>query len=214
MLNRLIINTLRFFKQQELLPDDPGINALLSIDLKKGDLVIDCGANIGETVSLIAKSGVEVHAFEANSHAFKVLEERFRDKPDVHCYKQAVLDQCGSVNLYHHIHSHGNEVKWSGGSSIFSEKPNVNKNKFEEVESIDLSAFIAQLDKSVSVLKMDIEGAEIQVLEKMIEDHTISRVRNLFVEIHDKKIPQLREAGENLRSKLKTIESLNVVSWR
>ena len=47
---------------------------------------------------------------------------------------------------------------------------------------------------------MDIEGAEVEVLEKLIESGAIAKVRLALVETHDHKIPELREATDRLRA--------------
>lgn len=214
MKNIYVRNAIRLLLHQPQLLNDPGIRALMSINLQIGDLVIDCGANIGNTVNLVTRRGVEVHAFEPNRHAFEILNKKFKHKREVHCHHKAVSDQDGWMKLFYHINADDDEVKFSTGSSLVADKPNVNKNKYEEVESIDLSKFINSLTRTVKILKIDIEGAEIQVLEEMIKDQTLHRVENLFVEFHDRKMPHLTEASMRLRQQLGKFESLNIVDWR
>ena len=214
MENIYVRNAIRLLLQQPRLLNDPGIRALISVKLRRGDLVIDCGANVGETVNLVAKRGVEVHAFEPNRHAFEILNQKFQHRKEVHCHHKAVYDQDGWMRLYYHINADDDEVKWSVGSSLLADKPNVTRDRFEDVESIDLSKFINDRTKPVKILKIDIEGAEIQVLEKMIKDQTLHWVENLFVEFHDRKMPHLKEVTMRLRRELGKIESLNIVHWR
>ena len=45
--------------------------------LKKGEIAIDCGVNIGHYTEVMARKGATVHAFKPNPHAFKVLKEKF-----------------------------------------------------------------------------------------------------------------------------------------
>lgn len=214
MKNIYVRNVIRLLLQQPQLLNDPGIRALMSVNLQRGDLVIDCGANVGKTVNLVAQRGVEVHAFEPNRHAFEILNKKFKYRKEVHCHHKAVSDQDGWINLFYHINADDDEVKFSTGSSVLVDKPNVTRDKFEEVESIDLSKFINNLRRPVKILKIDIEGAEIQVLEKMIKDQTLHWVENLFVEFHDRKMPHLNQASMRLRHELGRIESLNIVNWR
>ena len=67
----------------------------LELMVKSGDVIIDCGANIGSVTSLFARSGAIVYAFEPNPLSFTILSRRFRAMPTVHCFNQGVFDrQC------------------------------------------------------------------------------------------------------------------------
>lgn len=52
------------------------------------------------------------------------------------------------------------------------------------VQAIDFSKFVADLPEANIICSMDIEGAEYQVLDKMIEDGTINRISILDIEFH------------------------------
>ncbi len=58
------------------------------------------------------------------------------------------------------------------------------------VKTIDLSRWIRDelRPNDYIVLKLDVEGAEYDILEKMARDDTLRRVRHLFVEWHWQKI--------------------------
>ncbi|MFH4486761.1 FkbM family methyltransferase [Vibrio metschnikovii] len=58
------------------------------------------------------------------------------------------------------------------------------------VECIDLSRFINDMSKeySIIVLKLDVEGAEYDILEKLIKDKTIDLVYKIYAEFHWKKM--------------------------
>ena len=45
------------------------------LGLGRGDLAIDCGANVGHVTAALARTGAEVHAFEPNPQAFSALVE-------------------------------------------------------------------------------------------------------------------------------------------
>lgn len=53
------------------------------------------------------------------------------------------------------------------------------------VPCFDFSEWIHDLDEPEVIVKMDIEGAEVPVLEKLIEDGTDQRISLLLVEWHD-----------------------------
>src|SRR5688572_27536783 len=110
------MNILRkIFKKQ--IDSEKIISREILRDLKEGDIYIDCGANIGQEIELVADNGVEVYAFEPNPHPFKILQERFGKYPNVHLYQQAVLDKNSKLKLYMHEQSNEDQLLWSIGSS-------------------------------------------------------------------------------------------------
>jgi len=176
--------------------------AIRRLGLGKTDTVIDCGANVGDMTALMAEGGATVHAFEPNPHACVVLREKFQNNPRVQINEAAVHITDGSLRLYLHENSSEDEVYWSNGSSLLADKPNVSNERFVEARTIDLAAFIKALPDRVRLLKMDIEGAEVEVLRRLIETGSLDKVEFLFVETHEKKMPWLEPATNKLKSEL------------
>jgi len=73
-------------------------------------------------------------------------------------------------------------------------------------ESIDLSNWIIENfnNSDFIILKLDIEGAEYEVLEKMIRDNSINYINKLFIDWHYSKISDIisKERHDNLINKL------------
>lgn len=84
-------------------------------------------------------------------------------------------------------------------SSIFAEKANVSQEDFIEVEQISLTDFIRDLREPVRLLKIDIEGAEVPVLEAIFDKGMMNQIEFVFAETHEKKIPHLAERTAALR---------------
>ena len=76
------------------------------------------------------------------------------------------------------------------GSSIFKEKKNIVGGKHVRVQGIDFSTYVKNyFDKDdFIIVKMNIEGAEYKVLNKMIRSKSIEYINELFIEFHYKKI--------------------------
>lgn len=83
-----------------------------------------------------------------------------------------------------------------------------------EVDCINFSQWIKDNfdEKDDITLKLDIEGAEFDVLEKMIEDKTISMINKLFVEFHLETCPDKHEKYFLVIEKLKNI-NIKLNDW-
>ena len=176
---------------------------IAAFDLGPEDLALDCGANVGDVTSELARTGAFVHAFEPNPDAYAVLAERFDGVGNVELHPQAVLDQAAaSVRLYLHVDAASDPVGASVGSSLLDFKGNVDTERFVDVEAIDLAEFVLDLERPVSVLKLDVEGAECRIVNRLIDTRAVDRVGTVLVELHDRHIPELRAENDRLRRRL------------
>lgn len=175
---------------------------LRRLSLQPGDLAVDCGANVGDMTAILARNGATVHAFEPNPHAYAVLAAKFVGQPNVVCHNAAVGTSAGRLALYLHENSEQDEVLWSNGSSLLAEKPNVSQARSVEVELIDLAEFLQSLPGPVKVLKIDIEGAEVDVMNHLLETNCLVGIPHVFVETHDAQIPSLAGPTAALRKRL------------
>jgi len=187
---------------------------LALVDLRAGDIALDCGANIGNITTSMAETGAEVHAFEPNPYAFKVLKKRFKMNKNIHCYNQAVHDHNGNMRLFLHQNAKQDQVYWSTGSSLLEFKGNVNKGSFVEIEVIDIVSFICDLGRDIKLIKMDVEGVECPIINKMIDTGMIDRVGMLLVETHDNKVPELKPETDALRQRIAKAGLTNInLNW-
>jgi FkbM family methyltransferase len=166
-----------------------------------GDIAIDCGANVGDYTIILARSGATVHAFEPDPVAFDELTARTSGLANVVLHNQAVSNTSGLTRLYLHEARSRDPLFASTGSSLLSTKTNVNTETFVEVEAIRFSDFLSGIG-TVAILKIDIEGHEIEVINDLIDTGAIQNVQLAFVELHDKKNPHLAVATQNLRSRI------------
>jgi FkbM family methyltransferase len=170
--------------------------------LQPGDIAIDCGANLGAITKILGANGATVHAFEPNPDAFRVLTEQTTHLPNVHRHPAAVLDRAGEMTLYLHVNYALNPERFSSRSSLIAEKRNVDEDHGVKVPVIDLVAFILGLDRPVKLLKVDIEGAEYDLLNALIDRGAMDRIEAVFVETHAHSIPSLVPVDKALRQKI------------
>ena len=96
------------------------------------------------------------------------------------------------------------------GSTVMKEKRDWGMGEVLKVPCFDFSKWLEQFRGQHVILKIDIEGAELPLLTKMIEDGTDNIPHLTMVEWHDGKMPQYKSnkgwIWENYRGKL--------VEWR
>jgi hypothetical protein len=66
---------------------------------------------------------------------------------------------------------------------------------------IDFSAFLNALDCDIALIKMDIEGAEVELLETLLEAPVLDRIHAIFVETHERKLPDLAPRMARLKAR-------------
>lgn len=160
--------------------------------LNKESVVIDCGANVGSISYYLSITGATIYAFEPDPVAFKALLERCGNKKNIQCINKGVWCKNAWIKLYRHRQML-EETDFTVSSSIVSEKRNISSGSSIEVEVVDLIEFIRSLNKKVDLVKIDIEGAEIEILEKIISTDSYVLFKVAFIETHESKIPGQKE---------------------
>ena len=106
------------------------------------------------------------------------------------------------------------ETSFTIGSSIVASKNNVDSSSYNEIEVIDLFNFIRQLNKKVDLVKVDIEGAEIEILKKIITEDAHTMFKIMFIETHETKIPGQRAELINIKLQMKEKRITNIkLTW-
>ncbi|MBG6147635.1 FkbM family methyltransferase [Labrenzia sp. EL_142] len=175
-----------------------------AIEKCAGMVCIDLGANVGEFTEMMAAKASRVIAFEPDPWSLERLAERVGGFGNVEIVEAAVGVTDGSVTLYRHENFETDPLINSQSSSIFSSKSNVSAETGHIVPQINFLRFLRELDEEVGILKIDIEGAEVELLEALFADPSLfRRVRYVFAETHEKKIPNQKAKVKNLRKKAK-----------
>ncbi|MEK7227474.1 MAG: FkbM family methyltransferase [Patescibacteria group bacterium] len=188
-------------------------NKRLFGSLVAGEIAIDCGANVGKITQMLARPGVVVYAFEPDPNAWKILKSKFEGMENVICINKAVSDHSGTAKIYFSDKYDENPEKWSTGSTLLADKPHIDKGNFAICEVMDLTEFIKNLDKPIGILKMDIEGEEVKVLNKLIDLGLTKKIRKIVVETHER-FPILKELTEELKNKIKRLNIKNIdLNW-
>ena len=170
--------------------------------LRPGDVVLDCGANMGEITAKLAETPATAHAFEPDPDCFAHLCDRFAGKPNVVLHNSAVGARADQLLLFRGVSGAGTLEATSVKNTLISGGRGVDEENSVLVDVIDLPAFISDLlgkGERVAFVKIDIEGAEIDLVNKLHSDGLLDRISLTVVETHEKKFRHLADAIAALR---------------
>jgi FkbM family methyltransferase len=175
------IEKYRDYKRKKIVGDKgmywrDGGNSLLYNDIKmyEGKIVIDAGGYKGEwTEKMVVKYGCTSYLFEP-IHSFSALcEEKFVDNDRVHIMQYALSNKTGVEKIW--LSDNGTSLIKKGGEACV------------EVNLLDINIFISSLPDStlISCMKVNIEGAEYDVLKALCDSSEIKKIKCLIVQFHE-----------------------------
>jgi FkbM family methyltransferase len=130
-------------------------------------VIVDCGANIGLSVIYFKQlfPNARITAFEPDPVIFEILRNNVREfsLTDVQLINKGLWSNEGTIS-FHSEGADAGRIKEDGHSSI------------------DVTTLSPYLLGELDLLKIDIEGAEYEVLKSSA--HELRNVRNIFVEYH------------------------------
>ncbi len=137
-----------------------------------------------------------IHSFEPNP-SFKTCYQNLKN---VVFHEEAVWILDGEVVFYlsDNPRQQGSTLIRSKATGCLKEENSI------VVKCIDFSKWIKnnlEISQYI-VLKMDIEGAEYEILKKMIQDNSIKYVNQLYIEFHYDKIGMLKQSHDQIIKKL------------
>lgn len=154
-------------------------------DLRPNDLCIDLGANVGSITQQIAGTGAHVIAFEPDPDTFAMLETNVGIGSNITLYQKAAGHKQERLLLKRSKRLQEDFERFSEASSLVREDSSMDAANSVEVDVIDFPAFAASLDRDIRLIKMDIEGAEWDLLEALLEHPVLKRIDCIFVETHE-----------------------------
>ncbi len=183
--------------------------------ISSNSLVIDCGANRGDISALFLAKGARVIAFEPDPAAFNHLTERFKKSKNIELQQKGVANKSGMATMFFHkSRTAGNEMPFTVSSSIIAKKENIDTENNIEIELVNLDKYIKKLDQHIDLIKLDVEGAEVKILKKIIRNETYKKVGLMLVETHETKIPGHHKKVKRLKKMLKKKNIDNIkLNW-
>ena len=166
----------------------------------------DCGAHLFQGFTQIANDlsidkTWECYCFEANQFTYKQSLERYSELLNegfnIKHFNNAISDSNSIINVNCVKAEHYDQTEigsfTSQASNTLSDRPEycnwrelIYDSSENKVQSIDLSEYISTVSdpKDYIVIKLDIEGSEFNVLDKLILDKTIEYINEIYIEFH------------------------------
>jgi FkbM family methyltransferase len=144
---------------------------------EENPFIVDCGSNIGMSVLYfkLMYPGSHILAFEPDTEAFLCLETNVRQNElgSVITHKKALSRGEGQVDFYY-------DQDLRGCLSMSTVPARMPRQK-RAVDAVRLSRFI---DKDVDFLKIDVEGAEREVIEDLSSEGKLRYIKQMAIEFH------------------------------
>jgi FkbM family methyltransferase len=158
--------------------------------------IIDCGSNIGMSILYFKKLYPEskLIGFEPDHETFKLLTTNINDNHlgNVELHQVALSNRESDVGLYSKRSRSG-----SLNMSLFKSAEMTEENK------VVASRLLNYIKSEVDLLKIDIEGAEVMIIQDLIDANKLQLIRQLIIEYH----PDI--TGKPVESFISLLESRN-----
>lgn len=199
----------------------------LSKECQGNKLFIDCGFNSGYILQAMMKQLPDFNAygFEANERVFKFSAETLlRDPRILGLDFSAVSTTDGTVD-FHEIDYSSKVCPMQASTIIEGLDPEKDRESVTQIKSVDFSNWLSDIfNKHTNgadpfiALKMDIEGAEYDVLERMIENGTMAYVGYLAVEFHARRFPEaqrrdIQEREIEIKEHIAALPNIYLHEW-
>ena len=151
--------------------EDPEI--LTTFDIDETSSVVDAGAFDGVWSGLIAdRYGCSIHAFEPAPPAIAAMEPALAGKSvTLHCVALGASDTHAALVL-------GGPGSWIGTGEVVAGSVGV--------EVRDVAAVFEELGlDEIDLLKLNVEGSEFDILDRLQETAWLPRIRILLIQFHE-----------------------------
>ena len=177
---------------------------------------IDLGANLGVYTRQMASCAKQVIAFEPDPWTLTALQANVADLDNVKIENAAAGTADKMVFLYRHARFAEDPLSRSEASSVIASKGDVSEQSAVGVRQVDFIGYLENLDEEIGILKIDIEGAEVDLLEALFDrPELMERVRHIFVETHERLISDHKFRVKALRARARGIERPRInLYWR
>ena len=147
-------------------------NKIIKAVCKPDSICIDVGANTGKILQMMMEAAPQAahYAFEPIPELFQLLKRKFRRNAKVYCVALSDKKETTSFNLVL------TDMAYSGLNKRAYDKKEKDTSIFVETELLDA---IIPTDIKITLIKMDVEGAELLVMKGAAQ--TIQRSKPILL---------------------------------
>lgn len=139
-------------------------------------VILDCGCNIGMSICFFKSlfPGCKIMGFEPAADSFALLTQNVQANglKDVALHQAALGSSDGEVTFYQEN---------DPGSLMASTNAHRVGGRTQTVQQVRLSSFI---DGPVDFMKLDVEGAEDEVLKDLVKSNKLRHIEQMVIEYH------------------------------
>ena len=175
------------------------------LNLRKDSMILDLGAYVGYYTALLSQlyPATNIVAIEASPSIFNILKKTcvLNKIQNVTLINKAISNENGSeVELYE---KHSMSTFLKEYLTVLSPGSDPEKLKKEMIQTLTIDNLVATMNiEEVSLLKIDIEGAEVLALKGAMESLRKRKINNILIEYH---------SVENYNLLIKMIEQLGYI---
>ena len=179
---------------QRWFKDDGDKTHRLSYELNEDSIVFDLGGYEGDwSAKIIEKYNCSAYIFEPVNEYYKKIVERFKDNKKVFVFNIGLSDKNGNIDIF-----------YNGDSSSMVFKTSTS----ERIEIRNICDFLDEIKiKKIDVIKINIEGAEFDLLNEVIKKNYQTKFDNIQVQFH-KMFDDSHEKRDIIRKKLSETHQL------
>lgn len=147
---------------------------------------------------------------EPNENCIPVLKSAVHDIENVTIINKALWVDSESHSFYISIDRWGDE----GSTLLLDKKEKLDSENSCAIKCIDAVRLVEKYKDDYLVIKMDIEGAEYDVLSYLIKNDCLKYVNELYVEWHDRAFPKCQEMSAAIKKHLLIQSDTFYGEWR
>lgn len=150
-----------------------------------GARVMDIGANIGMVTAFCALNGARVESYEADSVTYSVLSDmvigmNLSDK--VKLYNKAIWIESGKCSFHGFTSNDGGNLSHNGA---LTDRLCPDNGKFRDAELVNCISLNDAIGSEIwDCIKIDVEGAEFEILLNADSERLEKQVKMIYVEFH------------------------------
>tara|TARA_R110002020_G_scaffold268231_3_gene483384 strand:+ start:1633 stop:2253 length:621 start_codon:yes stop_codon:yes gene_type:complete len=192
-----------FFDSDRWNADGGDLKLRYNYSLNSDSVVVDLGGYKGDFADIIhRKFNSNVYAFEPFKEFYDVMEGRFNSNKKIRVFNYGISDKTSTEDF--HFSNDGSSL---AAVQRFSEEDN------KAVSKVEVRSFKEVYEELnfdvIDLLKINVEGAEYEILENIFENNYTTKIKNFQIQFH----PEPPGAEEAYKRVTKVLSETHNQDW-